>query len=47
MWHEYPFDQRYKTSKIAAEVKVGVNEDEELDKILKRWGRDYWGVFIT
>ena len=36
MWHDYPFSQRNKPSKIAVEVKVGGNGEEGLDKILKR-----------
>ena len=47
MWNGYPFSQRNKTSKIAVEVKVGGNGREGLDKILKSWGRQYTGVFIT
>ena len=35
MWHDYPFSQRNKPSKIAVEVKVGGNGEEGLDKILK------------
>ena len=47
MWHDHPFSQRNKTSKIAVEARVRGNREEGLDEILKRWGRDYWGVFIT
>ena len=47
MWNGYPFSQGNKTSKIAVEVKVGGNGREELDKILKSWGRQYKGVFVT
>ena len=47
MWHNHPFSQRKKTSKIAVEVKVGGNGNKGLDKIWKGWGREYWGVFIT
>ena len=41
MWHDHPFSQRNKTSKITVEVKVGGNGEQELDKILKGCGRDY------
>ena len=47
MWHNHPFSQRNKTSKIAVEAKVGGNGKEGLNKILKRWVRQYRGVFIT
>ena len=47
MWKDHPFIQRNKTSKIAVKVKVEDNREEGLDKILKRWGREYWGFFIT
>ena len=46
MWHNQPFSQRNKTSKIAVDAKVGDNMKEGLDKILKRWDRQYRGVFI-
>ena len=36
MWHNHPFRQRKKTSKIAVEVKVGGNRKDGLDKSLKR-----------
>ena len=47
MRHDHPFSQRKKTSKIAVEVRVGGNGEEELEKILIIWDREYWGVFIT
>ena len=47
MWHDHPFSQRNKTSKIAVEVKVGSNGKDGFDKILKSWGRQYRGVIIT
>ena len=47
MWHNHPLSQRNNTSKIAVEVKVGGNRKEGLDKILKRWDRQYRGFFIT
>ena len=40
-WHDHPFSQRNQTSKIVVEVKVGGNGKEGLDKILKRWGKQY------
>ena len=46
MWHDHPFSQRNKTSKIAVEVKVGGNRKKGLDKILKRCYRQYRGVAI-
>ena len=53
MWLDHPFSQRIKTSKIEVEVKaegeevkVGGNGEEGLDKILKRWSRQYRGAFI-
>ena len=36
MWHNHPFRQRKKTSKIAVEVKVGGTRKDGLDKSLKR-----------
>ena len=47
MWHNHPFSQRNKTSKIAVEVKVGDNGKERLDKILKSLGRQLSAVFVT
>ena len=47
MWHDHPFSQRNKTSKIAVEVKVEGDGEEGLDKVLKRYGREYRGLFIT
>ena len=41
MWHNHPFRQRNKTSKIEVEMKVGGNRKDGLGKILKRWGRQY------
>ena len=42
MWHVHPFSQRNKTSKIAG--REGWKQRKEvLDKILKRWGRQYRG----
>ena len=41
------FSQRSKTLKIAVEMKVGGNGEEGLDKIYRRWSRQYWGVLIT
>ena len=46
MWHDNLFSQKTKTSKIAVEIKVGGNGEERLDKIYKRWGRQYRWVFI-
>ena len=43
MWHAHSFSQRKKTSKRVVEMKVGGNREEGLDKILKRWGRQYGG----
>ena len=42
MWHNDPFSQRNKTSKIAVEVNARGNGEKGLDKILKRWGGQYW-----
>ena len=36
MWHDHPFSQRNKTSKIAG-GEGWKQQLEELDKILKRW----------
>ena len=47
MWHDHPFSQRNKMSKMAVKVKVGGNGKEVLDKTLKTWGRQYRGVFIA
>ena len=46
IWHDHPLSQRIKSSKIAVEVKVGDNREKWLDKILKRWGRQYRGEYI-
>ena len=46
MWHDHPFNQRNKTSKIAVEVKVGGNGIEGI-KFKKGWGNQYRGVFKT
>ena len=46
MWHVHPFSQRNKTTKIA-EGQGWKQQKEGLDKILKRWGRQYRGVLIT
>ena len=32
MWHDDPFSQRNKTSKIAVKLKVGGNREEGLNK---------------
>ena len=42
-WHDHTLNQRNKTSKIAVEMKVEGNGEDGLDKILKRWGRQYRG----
>ena len=47
MWHNHPFSQTSKTSKIVVEVKVGGNGKEGLDKVLKRWDRQHRETFIT
>ena len=39
MWHNHPFSQTNKTSKIVVEVKVRGNGEEGLDNILKSWSR--------
>ena len=39
MWHDHPFSQRNKTSKIAVVVKVRGNRKEGLNKIFKMWDR--------
>ena len=36
MWHDHPFSQRNNTSKIAVEMKVGINGKEALEKNFKR-----------
>ena len=36
MWHDHPFRQRNKTSKIAVGVKVDGDREAGLDKILKK-----------
>ena len=43
MQHDHPFSQRRESSKIAVEGKVRGNGKKELDKTLKRWGRQYRG----
>ena len=43
MWHNHPFSQRNKTSKIDVEVKVRGSGKEGLGKILKRRRRQYRG----
>ena len=43
MWQDHSFSQRSKVSKIVMEVKIGGNENEELDKTLKSWGSQYRG----
>ena len=51
MWSDHPFSHRNNTSKITAKVNVrGEVEgdgEEGLDKMYKRWFRQYQGVFIT
>ena len=51
MWSDHPFSHRSNTSKITAKVNVRgeVEGDREtgLDKMYKRWFRQYQGVFIT
>ena len=51
MWHGHQFSQRNKISQIAEGGGGGgegwKQQNEGLDKILKRWGRKYSGVFIT
>ena len=48
MWHDHPFSQRNGTTE--RRVGVGVGGDIEVggwvDKIWKRWGQQYKGVFI-
>ena len=43
MWHVHPFSHRNNTSKIAGgrEGEGWKQQKERLDKILKRWGREY------
>ena len=47
MWHDHPFSERNKTLKKSELVNVEGGGEEGLDKILKRWAREYSGVFIT
>ena len=35
MWHNHPFRQRHKTSKMAVEVKFGGDGEEGLNEIRK------------
>ena len=50
VWHVHPFSQRNTTSKIVGGGGGGEGWKqlkEELDKILKRLGRQYRGIFKT
>ena len=38
MWHNHPFHQRNKTSKIAVEVKVGGNRKDGVGQKFKKVG---------
>ena len=51
MWCDHPFNQRNRTTERTVGVGVGVGGDREVGgeaggQNLKKWGRQYRGVFI-